>query len=186
MSVRSILISFAVAFGALSQHAHADVTWNWSFGGEAGQFVTDGAGGGAGTYNLIDFSVTSSSVGGTIGSLLGGQYVDGQFSTEMPYSFVYDGSAVTQWLHSGSNSFDWWTFDSLSSDISYFFGWDFGNINDPTKGTWWISNAAGDSGPATVTVTAADVAAIPEPGSMALLGLGLSGLLFARRRANKV
>ncbi|NRF66297.1 PEP-CTERM sorting domain-containing protein [Aquincola sp. S2] len=169
------------ALAAIAQSAQADIVWNWSFAGETGQFVTDGTGGGAGTYNVIDFSVTSSAVGGTLGSLLGGQYTDGQFVTDMPYSFVYNGSAVTQWLHSGANSFDWLTFDSPTSSISYFFGWDSGNLNDPTKAAWWTGNAAGQHGAATVTVTVAN--AVPEPTPLALLALGLAGLaLQARRR----
>ncbi len=167
-------------FSALFQTAQANVIWDWSFGGEAGQFVTDGSGGGVGTYNFIDFSLTSSSVGGTVGSYLGGEYIDGQFTTTTPYSFIYDGSTVTQWLHSGSNSFDWWTFDSVSSDISYFFGWESGNINDPTKGAWWVSNNLGEHGAETVTVSVANP--VPEPAPFLLLGLGLLMLALSRRK----
>ena len=177
--MKTIKIIATLALFALSSASNANVIWDWSFSGETGQFETDGSGG-AGTYNLIDFSVTSSSVGGTIGSLLGGEYVDGQFSTHTPYSFNYDGASVTSWLHSGSNTFDWWTFDSVSSNISYFFGWDSGNVNDPAMGAWWTANDIGLHGASNVTVTATSV---PEPATIALLGLGLFGIGFAKRKS---
>ena len=49
--------------------------WIWSFAGEQGHFLTDGTTPVPGTYTLIDFDVTSSAAGGTLGSVSGGQYV---------------------------------------------------------------------------------------------------------------
>ncbi|RCU45277.1 PEP-CTERM sorting domain-containing protein [Corallincola luteus] len=169
-----------LALSAAAHSAQADVIWDWSFGGEAGQFVTDGVAAGAGTFTLIDFTVTSSAAGGTLGSLVGGDYQDGQFSTLLDYSFDYDGAAVTTWNHSGANTFDWWTFDSLSSNISYFFGWDSGNINDAGKAAWWTSNIVGNHGVSDVTVTAAQ-SAVPAPAALTLMGLAVAGFAAARR-----
>jgi len=163
-----------------SEGARANSVWNWSFAGESGQFVTDGSGSGPGTYNLIDFSVTSSSAGGAIGSLSGGQYTDGLHNTYLPFSFVYDGAAVTMWESAGGNSFDWWVFEGVASAVSYFFGWDTGNINDPTKAAWWISNTPGDNGAATVSVVGA---AVPEPVTMLLFSIGVVGLAGSKLRA---
>jgi hypothetical protein len=86
--------------------------WVWSFGGEAGTFETIGTVSGAGTYGYVpgSFTVTSSTQGLPIGSVAGGQYLDGYaiLSTSLPYSLVYDGSAVTDWLKTGANLADWW------------------------------------------------------------------------------
>jgi len=109
--LKTISVIGILVLSVVSTNSQANVIWDWSFGGETGQFETDGSGGGAGVYNLIDFSVTFSSVGVTLVILLGGDYTDGQFSTTTPYTFNFDGSSVTQWLHSGGNGFDWWTFE---------------------------------------------------------------------------
>ena len=70
-TTRLTLVVLTFVLSVISTGALAS-TWNWSFSSESGQFITDGLGYGPGSYNLIDFSVTNSSLGSTIGSFLGG------------------------------------------------------------------------------------------------------------------
>jgi hypothetical protein len=168
----------------VSMPAHATVVWDWSIAGESGQFITDGTANGtaaAGNYTLIDFSVTSSATGGTIGSLSGGEYAADIFSTYEPFSFVWDGSSVTQWLESGTNGFDWWAFDDelAAGQSAYFFGWDTGNINDPARGAHWDGNNAI---PLAVGDIHMSVSAVPVPGAVWLFASGLGMLGWLRRR----
>jgi hypothetical protein len=170
--------------------ASAAITWSWSFAGEAGTFVTDGelvAGVAApGTYNLTDFSATASTVGATLGSLSGGQYNASGFSTNLPYAFSWNGSAVTFWDSAGGNSFDWWVFDDLAVAPGwYFFGWDTGNINDPTRAAFYTGDINNPLTVGTVTVSVAGSGAIPEPATWAMLitGFGLIGTALRRRTA---
>ncbi len=61
--------------------SEASLIWSWSFAGETGQFVTDGVTPDPGIYTLEDFIVTSSSAGGTIGSIRSGEYSASGFGT---------------------------------------------------------------------------------------------------------
>jgi len=177
------VVGLAVLFVvALTSPVRGSITWDWSFASEAGQYETDGtlsAGGAApNTYRVLDFSVTSSATGGTLGSLRGGQYTTRTHANREPYYFVWDGSGVTQWLHSGSNLFDWHVYEDATATSWppgwYFFGWDIGNINDPTSGAHqgWTTLAQG-----TISVSPAGVI-IPEPSAfliwclLAVLGIG--------------
>ncbi len=176
-SLRSIF-AVAIICAFFSSNAFA-TTWNWSFGSESGTFITNGSGSAAGTYVLQDFSVTSSASGGTLGSLLGGQYNTNVYSTNQPFSFDWNGSTVTTWHQSGSNAFDWWAFGQDGSTMSYLFGWDIGDINDPTK----AAHYDGLNPAYTVTVTADNGSSpVPEPSTFLLLGAGLGGVGFLRRR----
>ena len=93
--------------------SEADQIWIWSFAGEQGHFLTDGTTPVPGTYTLIDFDVTSSAAGGTLGSVSGGQYVAAGSDSVQPYSMAWNGSAVTLWSAAGFNSFNWWPFSDL-------------------------------------------------------------------------
>jgi hypothetical protein len=86
--------------------AQASIVWEWSNAGtgtEVGTFTTDGslAGGQApaGSYQVQEFSVTASSHGLPLGSVLGGTY-----SIENPaIGFNWDGGAPTQfWRADGA------------------------------------------------------------------------------------
>lgn len=175
------LFSFAIICAFFASSASA-TTWNWSFGNESGTFITNGNGSAAGTYVLQDFTVSSSATGGALGSLSGGQYNTNVYSTFQPFSFDWDGASVTAWYQSGFNTFDWWAFGEEGSSESYFFGWDTGNINDPTKAAHY--DGFNLNSPAyTVTVTAENTSTpVPEPSTFLLLGAGLAGVGFLRRR----
>ena len=102
------LITVALLVTLVTSVANADITWNWSFALEAGQFITDGdvgTGGivAAGTYTLLDgtssFSVTASVESGLTGS----NYTAGAaYSGTVPFTFDWDGSTVTKWDCGGS------------------------------------------------------------------------------------
>lgn len=179
--MKKILIVTAVmaigGFG-LAEKANANIIWNWSFASEAGQFVTDGDSPIAGTYTMMDFSVTSSATGGTLGSLSGGNYATNAFSTYQPFSFDWDGSEVTKWNSEGFNTFDWWVFrDVAIPNQYYFFGWDTGNINDVTRGAHYDSSL-GDYQPLAV----GDIHVYtPEPATMSLLGIGTLSLIRRKK-----
>jgi hypothetical protein len=143
-----IFILFAVTT------AEADITWDWSFNSEVGQLLTEGTVFGGlvqpGTYEVLDFSVSSSSYGASIGSWLAGQYYPNGFATDPPYFLVWDGSKVTQWLHSGGNGFYWLVFNDLANSNYYFFGWETGNINTTLQAAYYPQNEV--SGDLSVTV----------------------------------
>ena len=155
------------------------LTWRWSFAAEQGRFVTDGTAHVPGTYTLLDFAVTASSAGGTIGSVSDGQYDASGFTTERPYSFVWDGSRVTLWNSAGHNTFDWWPFDDLSTAQFYFFGWNRGNVNDASSAALW--NGDNENLPAIGAVSVAPSNVVPEPGTLLLMTTSV-GLLVRFRR----
>ena len=153
--------------------------WDWSFAGESGQFLTDGDGDAPGTYKLIDFSVTSSAVGGTIGSLSGGQYTDGIWDTALSFSFVYDGLTVTTWKHAGGSTEDIWAFKSTSTPGAYRFGQGQsadGHMIWIDADCWCGETKTG--GPLTVSATAP----VPEPSTWVLLSAGIVTFIGVRRK----
>lgn len=177
--MRHLFAAVLLAFG-IAASAHADVTWNWSFAGQAGQFVTDGSltdgKAAAGTYSLLDFSVTTATAGESIGTGTGGVYWPEGFSTTMPYAFNWDGSAVRLWDSAGSNTFDWWPLHDVKTGLYIFFGTAPGPINDPTNAIVWNLKPFA-SGKVTVSV-----AAVPEPETYAMLMAGLAILGAIGRR----
>jgi len=163
--------------------AQAAISWNWSFGSEAGMFTTTGTGSpSAGNYVLEDFTVQSSGAGATIGSLGGGQYLASGYGTTTPYSFDWNGSAITRWNAAGSNTFNWWVFNQQSDSNRYFFfGWGKGNENIVDQATYFNRIAPSGTDQASFTVTVAP-SAVPVPSTVALLSLSLATLGWVTRR----
>jgi hypothetical protein len=167
----------------------ADQIWMWSFAGERGTFVTDGTTAVPGTYTMIDFSVTASSAGGTLGSVSGGQYAAEGSDSVQPYSMKWDGQAVTMWSAAGFNSFNWWPFsDLIEPPKAYLFAWRedpvFGQVNDAHSAGLWSGSFTLAGGPLTVRPAAAP-SPVPEPATLSLFMLGLVGTGALRRRHGK-
>ena len=185
---RTVAAALLVALTAAPQAAQAQITWNWSFGTNTGTFSTNGTAPGGiaapGTYNFTDFSLTSSGDGAAIGSVSGGQYNASGFSTNTPYDFNWNGSAVTFWNSAGGNTFDWWVFQNAANSNDYiFFGWGSGNINDPTQAAHYTGNINGPSYPVRVAVA---TTATPEPATLGLLAMGLIGIGGVVRRKSAI
>ena len=186
MKLKIVSLIFAVLLGALiALPANADILWNWSFAGESGTFLTNGTAVGQvatpGTYLFKDFTVGLSAVGEPVGSVTGGQYVaSGFFDTSTPYSFVWNGSAVTEWDKTGLNDFNWWVFNNAVGLDFYEFGETTSNINDPTQAVIFRNGVY-------LTHGAVNVApSVPEPSTWAMMILGFAGVGFmAYRRSRK-
>ncbi len=167
--------------------ASAQITWSWSFGAEAGQFLTNGiAPGGVaapGTYSFVDFIVTASGEGAPLGSVSGGDYLASGLGSVLPYDFDWDGSSVTRWNSGGVNSFDWWVFDQVSdSEWSYLFGWKQNNVNDATQADYYSVRKGFTQPSAFVTVTPGATTTVPEPSSVILVAAGIIAIGVHRRR----
>jgi len=96
----------AVILILMTGSAHASIVWNWSnaaTGTETGTFTTDGdlVGGlaTAGTYNVTDFSLDTTSTTLALGSASGGQYAINQPDV----GFLWDGNAPTQFFRASGN-----------------------------------------------------------------------------------
>ena len=188
MKLKILSVISAALLGALAAlPAKADILWNWSFAGEGGTFLTDGTAVGQvaapGTYVFKDFTVGFSAVGEPVGSVTGGQYVASGLDTSLPYSFVWNGSAVTEWDKTGLNDFDWWVFNNVANPTHFYeFGETPSNVNDPTHAVVYQTLPAVYLTSGTITVAPA----VPEPSTWAMMILGFAGIGFmAYRRSRK-
>lgn len=178
-SVRSFIVVLVILLFASSGHA---MIWNWSFSNESGTFTTDGLGT-PGWYNVLDFSVTSTGMGATIGSWVGGQYNASGYSTNTPYKFQWDGATVVKWDSAGSNSFDWLVFDDLAKPYYYFFGWETGNKNTVDQAAYFYES--GSLSQPSYHLDVSQGGAVPIPGAILLFAPSLAGLIVVRRRFKK-
>jgi len=158
--------------------ANASVSWDWSFGEEAGQFITSGNAFAPGEYTFEDFSVTNSAFGSALGSVSGGEYFAGSFSD--PVSFVWDGTRISQWISTKPILEPTWIFTDTQNYI-YTFGWgqttfdvDRALLLDAT-GVEGVPEARLSSGVTTVS-------AVPVPAAVWLFGSGLVGFLGVREK----
>jgi hypothetical protein len=161
----------------------ADVVWDWSFDNTSGKLVTNGNNYAAGTFALVDFSVTATDTVATIGSLLGGQYTADGYGSTTPYSMEWNGSEVTKWDSAGSNTFDWWVFTDFSGLGYVLFGWEQGNINTVNQAIYYRGLDL-DQPSFVLTVGPENASTVPEPASLILFGsgLGLVSLSVWRRK----
>jgi len=85
----------------------------------------------------------------------------GLSDTSTPYSFVWNGSAVTEWDKTGLNDFNWWLFNNTAGLDFYEFGNTTSNENDPTQAVVYRNGIY-------LTHGAINVApAVPEPSTWA-------------------
>jgi hypothetical protein len=186
-------VATVVAALTIAHPAHADIIWNWSFGGEAGTFTTDGTSNGTptnGLYDFVDFSVTSSTAGATIGSASGGRYIASGFQSS-PSILHWNGSSVVLWEKTGANLSQWWVFTEVSDPSEFIeFGLNEDEDADPTQAmafTCTLSDGICVNNPTvldngTVSLSVDADSTVSEPTTIALFGLGLAGIGLIRRR----
>ncbi len=155
-----------------ASNARADIVWDWSWNNEAGQFNTDGnlVGGAAlaGTYNILDFSVDQTGNGMPLGSLSGGEYVEGQPTQ----GFIWDGSADTQWFRSSGTFTNGSAFTKADFSFQYTFDTGFYGISDTLLPPFTSSSTLA-------------LNPVPEPSTLALAALALLSLLAHNRRRRR-
>ena len=168
--------------------ANTAIIWDWSISaGFAGTITTPGTDPISGVYQITDFEVTSTvdPLNFALGSVSGGQYIEGVgiYSDFTPAQFTWDAILLTTTAWGTAFGNNTGEFYSASDNLD--------RINFGCKSPCGFDPLSLRFAPNNTNV--ADFAGlhglmpridIPEPGTLALLGVGLLGMASIRRRKN--
>ncbi len=121
----------------------------------------------------------------TFGFILGGLFIDGGYAPNLAFIFSQDVRLVEFEIANvdSGESFDLVQggVQSLGQSVSSFGTFSFANITDVFLANQAISSTHSNHNGTGYSISSITVDAIPEPASMALIGLVATGIYFKRR-----